>query len=221
MHFPGPDQADFGDVQAINREFLRRVRAPSGAALRRSASPALQSMITGLTDAQIVRLAGAPFLLLSVRERDDSFWAGLAGDESGHDLFAAPDSPATSGQLAAASLAFLWQLSRRNPYAARLISGATLSWCEQIADCNLTDLIRRMAGRDDLLRMRRASDTNFWHKLLGPGLSSESEVRHAAQLSALQMILTEDPLTRYRPLRAAACNTPLPSRNIATAQRQS
>lgn len=215
MDFKGPDRADFRNVQAMNRGFLTGLRSGSGEQLRQQMPRELQPLIASLTDLQIERLSATPFLLFSLRERDEEFWSHIASNEPDGDLLAAPDSGLETGQLAASGLGFLWQLSRRNPYAARLVSGATLSWCEQLAECTLFRLLRRMAGRGDLLRPRRASDAGFWSKLLGPALSSEYEVRHAAQLSSLQAILTEDPARRYRQLPVAACNTLLPSLSVA------
>jgi len=172
-------------------------------------------MIRGLTELQIERLATTPFLLLSLRERDPDYWSFLGSDAPSADLLGTKRPAGECGQLAAASLGFLWQLARRNPYAARLVSGATLNWCEQLADCTLFRILQRTAGRSDMLRPRRAADVEFWGKLLGPGLCSEQQVRGAAQLSALQSILTEDPAARHRSLRAAACRTPMPSRFVA------
>jgi len=40
-------------------------------------------------------------------------------------------------------------------------------------------------------------------------------VRNAAYLSALQAILTENPVDTYRPLKAAACSTLVPSLRVA------
>jgi len=172
-------------------------------------------MIRGLTDLQIERLATTPFLLLSLRERDPDYWSFLGSDAPNADLLSTTRKAGECGQLAAASLGFLWQLARRNPYAARLVSGATLNWCEQLAECTLFLVLQSTAARGDLLRPRRADDVEFWAKLLGPGLCSEQQVRGAAQLSALQLILTDDPAARYRSLRAAASRTPVPSRFVA------
>ncbi|MDH3749904.1 MAG: hypothetical protein OEU90_10290 [Gammaproteobacteria bacterium] len=216
MEFRGPETADFCNVQAMNQAFLKRMRgSTSGRELRQQMVGTAAPMIRGLTDLQIKRLSATPFLLLSLRERDEDYWSFLTNHDSNGDLLIAPDLGFESSQLAAASLAFLWQLARRNPYAARLVSGATLNWCEQLAECTLFQLLQRTVGRGDLLRPRRPDDAEFWHKLLGPGLSSEQEVRRAAQLSALQSILTEDPVTRYRAVRAAACNASVPSLRVA------
>ena len=216
MEFRGPEPADFRNVQSMNAAFLRHMRgSPSGHELRQQMAPEVRSMIRGLTDLQIERLSTARFLLFSLRERDPNYWGLLGNDAPTSDLLSATHQADECGQLAAASLGFLWQLARRNPYAARLVSGATLNWCEQLAECTLLRVLQRTAGRSDLLRPRRAEDVAFWGKLLGPGLCSEREVRGAAQLSALQSVLTEDPAARYRSLRAAACRTAAPALFVA------
>ncbi|MDH3350684.1 MAG: hypothetical protein OEM51_03985 [Gammaproteobacteria bacterium] len=168
-----------------------------------------------MSDLQIERLSATPFLLLSLRERDGDYWRVLTDDNAQDDLFPDSDTDDGSGQLTAAALAFMWQLSRRSPYATRLVSGATLGWCEQIAECTLLRLLQQTSARNDLLRPRLAEKQEFWTKLLGPGLSARSDVRRAAQLTALQSILTEDPARHYRPTRAAACHTLAPSLRLA------
>lgn len=211
MDFSGPEPADFDNVRALNRAFLLRLRdTSSGRPLRGPFASTVRAMLRNLSDLQVGRLAATPFLLLSLRERDDDYWRVLITAEANEDLFAASSADATSRQLTAASLAFLWQLSRRNPYATRLVSGATLNWCEQLADCTFLRLLQCTTARSDLLQPRLAANDAFWVKLLGPGLSVEEDVRRAAHLAALQSILTEDPAQHYRPIRAAACNTLLP-----------
>ena len=216
MDFSGPEPADYRNVQSLNHQFLILVRnSPAGRGLRQLMELTLRPMIAGLTDLQIGRLSKTPFLLFSLRECDEDYWSLFPGEDRNMDLLVAAEHGSESSQLAAAGLAFLWQLARRNPYAARLVSGATLNWCEQLAGCTLLPVLQRMAGRSDLLQPRRADDTEFWNKLLGPGLSSEQAVCKAAQLSALQALLTGDPGARYRPMRAAACDATVPSLRVA------
>jgi hypothetical protein len=216
MDFSGPEPADFRNVRSLNYEFLSCLRSPSaGIDLRRQMAAELGTIISSLTDRHVERLSATPFLLFSLRERDPDYWSFLSTDEPNRDLLSTVRSTDELGQLAAAGLGFLWQLAQRNPYAARLVSGATLSWCEQLADRTLFRVMQRMAGRPDLLRPRRVADAGFWLKLLGPGLSSDQDVRTAAQLSALQSILTEDSATRYRALPAAACSSAAPMLLVA------
>jgi hypothetical protein len=216
MDFSGPQPADFDNIKSLNRAFLRRLRKTDrGQRLRQTLAPTLRVMIKGLTDLQLERLSATPFLLLSLRERDDDYWRVLNDIDAQDDLFLEANTDAEANQLTAAALAFLWQLSRRNPYATRLVSGATLNWCEQLSDHTLLPLLQRTSGCIELLQPRMAENEEFWGKLLGPGLSSELNVRRAAQLTALQSMLTEDPARHYRPTRAAACNASMPSLRVA------
>lgn len=216
MDFSGPQAADFDNIQSLNRAFLRRLRETCcGRRLRQAFAAAPRAIIKGLSDLQIERLSATPFLLLSLRERDDDYWRVLKDAEAQDDLFLHGDIDVETGQLTAAALAFLWQLSRRNPYATRLVSGATLNWCEQLSNCTLLRLLQRTSGRNDLLQPRLAENQDYWGKLLGPGLSSELDVRRAAHLTALQSMLTGDPARHHRPTRAAACDTLTPSLRVA------
>ena len=122
-------------------------------------------------------------------------------------------------QLTAAGLGFLWELSRRNAYAARLVSGASLNWCEQVAESSPVQLMRFVSQEPHILTLRMATKTSFWCKLLGAGISEEDEVRSAAQLCALQSILTKQPREAYARLPAAACRMPAPASRVAERDR--
>ena len=212
MDYRGPEAADFANVESLNRAFLLLLRSTAtGRRTRQQLATPIQELIRGLTDLHIERLSVVPFLLLSLHERDDRYWHAVVGDEVNSDLLTSSRGNTEAEQLGVAGVAFLWQLARRNPYAARLVSGATLGWCEQLADCTLLHLLQRAASRLDLLQPRLPDNIDFWNKLLGPGLSSEQDVRTAAHVAALQTILTEDPAAQYRPLRAAACSSVAPS----------
>lgn len=221
MDFFGPEPADFANVRALNHAFLLCLRAPiRGEHLRRSLPHTLQAAAKGLTDLQVERLATAPFLLLSLRERDEAYWRAFASDEPDLDLDLFRTRDRESDALGPAALSFLWQLARHNPYAARLLSGATLQWCEQLANCTLVTLLQRAASRGDLLQPRLCADGDFWRRSLGPGLSSDAKVRHAAHVTALQSLLTNDPVANYRRMKSAACRSAAPSMNIADIPRR-
>ncbi len=215
MDFTGPAATDFANVACLNREFLGRLRDSSaGRDLRQHLPEAMAAIATGLTDLQIERLCRLPFLLLSLRERDEDFWRVMMHRERNFELFEqAPGTPADP--LCAAALSFLWQLAGRNPYAARLISGATLAWCERLAECTLLDLLARTASRGDCILPRMPNHEPLWARLFGAGLSGNASLRHAAHMAALQIVLTEDPVAGYRPLRAAACRVAMPSTSVA------
>jgi len=216
MEFSGPQKAEFNNVRSLNEAFLNSLRASPGADGLRQAFPSkLRPVIAGLTDLQARRLSEVPFLLLSLREQEDDYWSVFFADDPNGDLFAVNSGGGNESHLAAAALGFLWQLAQHNPYAVRLLSGATIMWCEHLANCTLFRLLDRAADRADLLRPRLAENSEFWSKLLGPGLSSEPGIRKAAHLSALQSILTIDRAERYRDVRAAACKTRSPALRVA------
>lgn len=216
MDFSGPTSADFANVARLNQAFLLRLRdSAKGERLRHQLPAPAAVLAAALNDLQVERLCNAPFLLMSLHERDDAYWRVLEHPESNLDLFEASDSRGQPDPLSAAVLSFLWQLAGRNPYAARLVSGATLSWGERLSATTLIDTLQRIACRDDFLEPRLGSNEAVWDKLLGPGLSSKDSVRRAAHLTALQVVLTEDPLTGYRQMRPAACSVAIPAMSVA------
>ena len=216
MDYSGPEPADFANVTSLNHAFLSGLRRPiRGQQLRRQMTSRVRSSIRELTDLQIDRLSATPFMLMSLRERDIEYWRSLFADDANEDLFLSAAAEPETEQLATAGIAFLWQLARRNPYTARLLCGATIRWCEELTDRTLLRLLQQTCRRNDLLQPRLAGSDEFWDKLLGPGLSSEPQVRNAAHLAVLQSILTEDPVAQYHPLKAAACSTLVPSLRVA------
>ena len=216
MDYSGPEPADFANVISLNQAFLLNLREPArGQSLRETMTARVRPIIRDLTDLQLQRLSTTPFMLMSLRERDVDFWRTLLSKDANRDMFDCAGVEPETEQMATAGVAFLWQLARRNPYSARLLSGATIHWCEELADRTLLRLLQQTCGCSDLLQPRFANNDKFWLKLLGPGLSSELQVRKAAHLAALQSILTDDPVAQYRPIKAAACSTLVPTLRVS------
>jgi hypothetical protein len=218
MDFSGPESADFANVAALNRAFLDRLRSgPDGGDLRSGIPVSLRRAILGLGRRQVARLAAAPFLLLSVREHDAGTWDRLCADNASADLFAR--SRDLKPDIAVAAVSFIWHLTRRNPYAARLVCGASPQWCEQISEHTLFDLLQRVGADPQILQPRFAGNVGCWQKLLGPGLSSNAGVRESAYLACLQTLLTDTSREPVRRLRTAACNTSIPVLSMTKQKR--
>lgn len=196
MEFLGPTANDLDNVRALNRAYLALLRSSNGAA---------SSSAPRLTARQAERLAGSPFLLFSLREHDARFWQDLLADPPQGDLVDSPQPPSRQlGELQAAGLAFLWQLVRRSPYAARVISGAPLGWCEQLESTTLVGLLERAAMRQ-IAVPRFDSGKAVWHELPGSGTSAMRLLRSSAHMRALQSMLTVRPDSDTGQVRAAAC----------------
>jgi len=207
MAFDGPAPFDYRNVSALNRAYLALLQANLNA--RQSLhqlSSHLSRRITTLTRHQVDRLSAAPFMLLSFRERDDDLWEQILSREVGGDLLTRPLANDLD-RLQSAGLGFVWQLARQNPYTLRLTCGATLHWCEQIAERSLFALLTAVAPHPDLLEIRRGNDEDLWLKLLVNGVSRDRNVRAAAHASALQTVLTRPASGAQRPWAVAACKT--------------
>ena len=214
MQYPGPTALDFDDVRALNRALLNLLA--ENADLRAGLRDDLAGRLHTLSRRARARLAQTPFLLMSFREDDQALWDRIHDRNPDADLFAGLAGAATDrSRLAEAGLGFAWQLARRNPYALRLICGASLHWCERLCDSPLMDVITRVAAHEDLLVLRSAGDVNFWSKLLTSGVSRTERVRTAAHLTALQMMLTRPPGVPVRPWATAACRTRVPTLKVA------
>jgi hypothetical protein len=217
MEFQGPDAADYENVSSLNRAFLALLRRdPATRRCLAGLREPLAARLVALTEPQAERLATTPFLLMSFRERDDRFWEAAFPAHASRDLFAVPAAAADDlGRLVSAGLGFVWQLARQNPYAARLICGASLHWCEQLTELPFFHLLAIAGLRHELLVLRSAADAEMWTKLLRSGISREQQVRRAAHISALQSVLTRASMPGGQKLAAAACVARTPSLRIA------
>ena len=207
MAFDGPAPVDYRNVSALNCAYLALLQSSRRArrSLHQLSSP-LCRRITSLTPHQVDRLSATPFLLLSFRERDDKLWSQILSADSGQDLFTRPVADDLE-RLQSAGLGFVWQLARQNPYTLRLICGATLHWCEQIAERTFFGLLAAVAPHPDLLELRRGNDDQLWLKLLNNGVSRETGVRTSAHVSALQTLLTRPATGVPRTSAVAACKS--------------
>lgn len=213
----GASADDYDNVYSLNRGFLASLRRDPGArTCLRSLPRRYAERLAALSEREALRLAKTPFLLMSFRERDDRFWEPVFADPGNRDLFApaAPTEDVVS-RLIAAGLGFVWQLARYNPYAARLICGASLHWCEQLTERTFLHVLALAAMQRDLLTIRAPDDPELWDKLLDNGVSGESNVRRAAHISALQCVLTNAALPAVRRLASAACAVRTPVLRVA------
>ena len=187
--YRGPGADDYADVLALNSAFLEATSA--------------------LKRPQRGRLAAAPFLLFSLRENDLAWWELALLEQRQGDLMSPSEhSNVELRRIQNAALSFLWQLSRQNPYAARIISGASIRWCEKITELPLVTLLNRIGAREDLMISRIESADNSGERLLGPGISSRPQIRRSSQLAVLQGLLTRTGLNEYARLSTAACSMP-------------
>lgn len=210
MRYDGPNRTDLANVFVLNRAFIAWQRAmPAAAPGAASLAPEIRARFMALSGEQRERLSRAPFLLVSFAEDDESRWQSLFAEQRTRDLLRCVQVPdEAAARLIAAGLGFLWQLARHNPYAVRLVSGASLAWCEQLAQCTLMDLFARALENQTLLAPRMAGKVDLWQKLLTAGVSNRRQLRRAARVAALQTVLTQGPEPAYRPLAAAACKMP-------------
>lgn len=216
MAFDGPDADDFSNVTALNRAWLGMLRqVPASRRTRCRETATRLAEIVELTHREAEHLAESPFLLFSFRERDEALWSGIIEGTGHRQLFRNQRSRETETVLAAA-LGFVWQLARQNPYALRIICGATLYWCERIGELTFYRLLSAVSQSDEIPVLRSAAHSTLWRKLLTGGVSPVAEVRSAAQLCALQMVLT-DPvqIRRSERLSLAARRAPAPGLQVA------
>ena len=163
-----PAPSDYDNVIELNRAFL----AATG----------------NLSRTQQKQLANAPFLLFSFREQQPEWWDRALAEQA--ELLRDPGiAPEPLRRVQTTALAFLWQLADRNPYAARIISGASVEWCERLTSMPLLTLVQRVGDRADLLVSR---------------VEGDSGRDRPAQLVALHGLLTQSRADAYVSLPTAA-----------------
>ena len=214
MDYPGPTADDLDNIRALNASFLRVF---SGCGLDGYGVLGARR----LNEVERTRLSKAPFLLFSFRESEQDTWESIfqAGPQLELAAAGASDGP-DSDALKLAALGFLWQLARRNPYAARIASGAPITWCERLAGMTLVALLERTAHRADLVVPRFAGRDTVWRRLLGSGISEAQRLRLASHQSALQMLLTSSRPAANEHLAAAACRFRAPVRTLDPRRQQ-
>jgi hypothetical protein len=221
MDFQGPDAADLDNVYALNRAYLDGLSQPLAVAPgTASGTVGIIEKLTALSVRKSNWLSQCPFLIYSFPEAADRRWARLFSDDAQPDLFDATRlSPESVCGLAPATLGFLWELAKRNPYATRLVSGASLDWCERLAGSSPVRVFQFAIDEPGLLSPRLPSHREFWSKLLGAGTNNDKEIRHSAHLTALQTVLTKPAAEHYQRLPAAACLMPTPARRVAESDK--
>ena len=201
MDYEGLTTDDLANVTALNRAWLDLGNPRTGT--------------ERLSLTHIDRLAATPFLLFSFSENDEALWRRLLGNSPQADLIEDRiNDDAELAGLQTAGLAFLWGLARRNPYVARVVSGATLDWCGRLAATTLAELLGRVS-RQVIIRARFAADDKRLERLLASGSGSDATLWEATRMGVLQSLLTHSPDTRYGQLPAAACDLRLPHRKVA------
>ena len=185
--YPGPRQDDYANVLALNTAFIKAT--------------------SDLKGPQRGRLAATPFLVFSLREDDIDWWRLALADVRQRDMIDTAEQQNSDLRcVQTATLSFLWQLAQRNAYAVRVISGASIAWCEMISELALLTLLDRMGARGDLIQSRLQVPGEIGERLMGCGASSSAILRRSSQVCALQTLLTRassDPVAR---MPSAACN---------------
>lgn len=216
MPYRGPQVVDLNEISALNLVFIRLLADASEASTLLTAMPSdVAERLGSLSNRERASVAAVPFLVFSLRERDDDYWEQLCAEAVNLDLLA--DSAAVSAgraRFVSAALGFMWQMSRRNPYTLRLISGASLHWCERLAEQPLMTVIQRASNRDDILTLRAGDDHGLWSRLTSTA-AVDKRLRAAVQLSALQSLLFHPGSSADPGWRSAACRSRVPAFRVA------
>jgi len=217
VHHEGPKATDLENVRALNEAFLTMLRrSPHARKHLFGLRGDVARQLIKLSPRRAARLAEVPFLLFSFRECDEPFWRPAFEVDTTQDLFATTQQ--THGdvsRLIDAGLGFIWQLAKQNPYVLRMLCGASVHWCEQVAEHPLIQILDFASSNHEMLVIRLEKKTEVWLKLLDAGVSDLREVRRAAHISALQTVLTYADQVAKTAWASAACRTQAPILQVA------
>ena len=217
MGFAGPNDADYANVVALNLEWLKLLQRDAAATRGLKVLPdALRERIISLGPFEMESLAATPFLLFSFQETDNAYWSRILDQCAEKDLFTETVSPAVD-TLVCAALGFSWQLAQRNPYALRLFSGATVYWSERIAEMQFIELLQLVRSAGCIPQIRCGQQVDLWRKLLHNGTGGHTPCSRAAQITALQTLLTQQALMPRTLWQKAARSTRTPFRRVIKA----
>ena len=210
MQFSGPDKADLADLREINLGFLELLgREGAGRTLLADVPERIAGRLRSLSGEERRRLARSPFLLCSCREDDIEYWQQLLQPGTSHDLFTTgAEQAADLLRLTSGVIGFTWQLARKNVFVARLLTGASSAWCEEIAMHPLLRLIDSGSRRGDGIRLRLSHDGRFWERLLQNAVSDDPLIRRAARAGGLQRVLLSSPSPTRLLLAAKSSTSP-------------
>lgn len=206
-----PDPDDLDNVRALNLRYLELV-ADGDLSLQCALPLDLAGAIRAFDAQQRARLAASPFLLFVTGVDTDGERSRAVGRSA--DLFDPIPRPASpSARLHAAALGFLWELARRRPYAARVLSGLSADRCAMIAESTPVALFTEARVGADALALRAGDDAVFWRRLVAAAQSDDPSVAEAARIAALQTALARTAAGVQLP--AAACSMRSASRKVA------
>jgi hypothetical protein len=217
VHHEGPKATDLENVRALNEAFLTMLRrSPHARKHLFGLRSDVARQLIDLSPRRAARLAEVPFLLFSFRERDEPFWRPAFEMDTTQDLFATTQQMhGDVSRLIDAGLGFIWQLAKQNPYVLRMLCGASVHWCEQVAEHPLIQILVFASSNHEMLVIRLEKKTEVWLKLLDAGVSDLREVRRAAHISALQTVLTSTEEVARTAWASAACRTQIPILQVA------
>lgn len=210
MYFAGLEKADLADLLELNRGFLELLGAESaGQTILANVPDRIVGRMQSLTGRDRRRLARVPFLLCTCHAGDVEYWQALLAPGAAGDLFVdrTQQGPGLL-RLTSGVIGFAWQLARKNPFAARLLTGASAAWCEEIASQPLLRLIESACRSEDGIRLRMAHEDRFWGHLLRHAVSDDPLIRRAARTSGLQRTLLSTSAPTRLPLAAKSIAPP-------------
>ncbi|MEM8547355.1 MAG: hypothetical protein AAGF46_04240 [Pseudomonadota bacterium] len=170
------------EVCSLNQAFIKTMLS-AAAAGRMALEPRLQEALQSAHEAATGSVGRCPFLLYrlefpppAVHEHAASSLGGGRGDSDG----------ATS--LASMTLAFLWQLARSDMAAARIVAGASVTWCQDLAGRPLAELAP--LARQAVLTPRLIDVPGYWRDLTRErGISALQRASLGA--AGLQMLMSQ------------------------------
>lgn len=187
MHHQGLIEGHLEEVAALNAQYLALLLARGAPAAdpRLAADSPLLARMARLGEERLAELADCPFLLYTLGE--DELIPQYRGFGRAEEL---ADASRGLPALALMSLTWLRSLARRNPFAVRLIAGATEGWCVELAGAAPGALVNHARRAERWMRPRFAREGRFWEDAIAAIEERRGERLRAVRTAGLQRLLS-------------------------------
>ena len=215
MGFTGLTGGELNDIRALNARYLglaRRRSSPAKSAFAAALGDESAEGLVTMSETAADRLADMPFLLFDLSDVGPDTAGG-----QGPDLFAERDP--VCDDLKLLGLCFAWHLSRRDPFALRVTTGATRDWSDWLAAQAYSSLPDLQAQSPGPLRPVLTDLAIFWPGLVTAVRGRRTLAWQALRAAGLQHLLNRQGAPVQQ--RLAARRRIAPFRRVSAGRRGS
>lgn len=204
MRYAGIEESALEDVRRLNARFLAAMSTRPSVAiggLSKTVDADTLNWFTGATSRELSHIAATPFFLYRLDDIGTDPSAAVTPE-----LFGRSNEPENEALLL--GLSFAWQLSRRDLFSVRVLTGASTDWCAWLADVPFSSLAEVVRSNSGPLTPNLIDAAFFWPGLLEAVRNGNARHVTAVQSAGLQHLLRRQSSERALPVAARKLDTP-------------